>query len=73
MFDVLAKFEKDSPQYEEMIYRITCMQGYQQEIIDSCKGIIPKRVPKEWYSYKAVKNKDKSDIVTGKQIGRAHV
>lgn len=61
MFDVLAKFEKDSPQYEDMLYRITCMQGYQQEIIDSCKGIIPKRVPKEWYSYKAVKNKDTDD------------
>jgi hypothetical protein len=58
MFDVLAKFEKGSPQYDEMLYRITCMQGYQQEIIDSCKGIIPKRVRKEWYSYKAVKNKD---------------
>lgn len=61
MFDVLAKFEKDSLQYEEMLYRITCMQGYQQEIIDSCKGILPKRVPKEWYSYKAVKVREEDD------------
>ena len=58
MFDVLAKFEKDSKEYNEMLYRITCMQGYQQEIIDSCKGIVPKRVPKQWYNYKSLKEKE---------------
>lgn len=58
MFDVLAKFEKGSKEYNEMMYRITCMQGYQQEIIDSCKGIIPKQVPKEWYDYSAVKDNE---------------
>lgn len=58
MFDILAKFPKNSSEYKDMLYRITCMQGYQQEIIDSCKGIMPKRVPKEWYSYKKVKIKD---------------
>jgi len=31
------------------------MQGYQQEIIDSIKGIIPKQVPKHWYDYKKLK------------------
>ena len=56
MFDILAKFEKGTKEYEEMMYRITCMQGYQQEIIDSCKGIVPKTVPKEWYDYKTIKN-----------------
>ena len=58
MFDVLAKFEKGTKEYNEMLYRITCMQGYQQEIIDSCKGIIPKQVPKEWYDYRTVKDID---------------
>ena len=58
MFDVLAKFEKGTKEYNEMLYRITCMQGYQQEIIDSCKGIIPKQVPREWYDYRAVKDID---------------
>jgi hypothetical protein len=33
------------------------MQGYQEEIIDSIKGRIPKQVPKEWYSYKSLKIK----------------
>lgn len=58
MFDVLAKFEKGTKEYNEMLYRITCMQGYQQEIIDSCKGIIPKQVPREWYDYRTVKDID---------------
>ena len=64
MYDVLAKFEKDSPEYKEMQYRITCMQGYQQEIIDSCKGIIPKKVPKEWYKSETIRiNEDDSEKV----------
>ena len=58
MFDVLAKFEKGTKEYNEMLYRITCMQGYQQEIIDSCKGIIPKQVPRNWYDYRTVKDID---------------
>lgn len=58
IYDVLAKFEKDSKEYKEMMYRIICMQGYQQEVIDSIKGIIPKRVPKHWYNYKTIKFKD---------------
>ncbi len=58
MFDILAKFEKDSKEYKEMVYRITCMQGYQQEVIDSCKGIVPKKVPKIWYDSKAVRISD---------------
>lgn len=58
MFDVLAKFEKGTKEYEEMKYRITCMQGYQQEIIDSCKGIIPKEVPSDWYDYKVARDID---------------
>ena len=46
-----------------MEYRIACMQGYQQEIIDSIKGIIPKQVPSYWYNYKDVKvyHEDKID------------
>ena len=61
MYDILAKFEKGTKEYEEMLYRITCMQGYQQEIIDSCKGIIPKQVPKEWYDYRSVKDIEDND------------
>lgn len=67
MYDVLARFEKDAEEYNEMMYRIMCMQGYQQEVIDSIKGIIPKKVPKEWYDYKTVKINDKDDDATRKK------
>ena len=66
MFDVLAKFEKDSKEYNEMMYRISCMQGYQQEIIDSCKGIIPKKMPKEWYDSKGLED-DEMELVANKK------
>jgi hypothetical protein len=68
MFDVLATLEKDSKDYNEMIYRIVCMQGYQQEVIDSVKGIIAKQVPKHWYDYKALKIKpgDTEEIIEWK-------
>ncbi len=58
MYDVIAQFEEGSEDYNEMMYRIICMQGYQQEVIDSIKGIIAKEVPKHWYSYKELKIKD---------------
>lgn len=34
MYDVLAKFEKGSREYEEVSYRLCCMQDYQQAEID---------------------------------------
>ena len=61
MFEVLAKFDSGTKEYDDMMYRVTCMQGYQQEIIDSCKGTIPKQVPKEWYDYKTSKINEETD------------
>lgn len=66
MFDVLAKFEKDSKEYKEMMYRISCMQGYQQEIIDSCKGIVPKKMPRSWYEIKGLEE-DELELVANKK------
>ena len=66
MFDVLAKFEKGTSEYEEMMYRITSMQGYQQECIDSCKGIIPKKMPKSWYDAKGLEGRD-LELVSNKK------
>ena len=66
MYDVLASLEEGTDEYEEMMYRITCMQGYQQEIIDSIKGIVPKKVPKHWYNYNELKV-EKTDSEEKKQ------
>lgn len=51
MFDVLANFEKGSPEYEELLYRISSGQNYQQNAIDKSKGIVAKSMPKEWYDF----------------------
>jgi hypothetical protein len=51
MFDVLSNFEKDTPEYNELIYRILSGQNYQQNAIDKSKGIVAKSMPKEWYEF----------------------
>ena len=49
MFEVQARFEKDSPEYQMLDYRIRCGQLYQQNAIDKAKGIISKPMPRSWY------------------------
>lgn len=53
MIEVLARFLKNSKEYNELSYRIMCGQHFQQCSIDKAKGIISKPMPKEWYSYRA--------------------
>lgn len=54
MFDVQARFPKDSPQYKELDYRIKCGQLFQQNAIDKAKGIIAKPMPREWHDRHSV-------------------
>jgi len=54
MFDVRAQFEKGSPEYEELDYRIKCGQLFQQNAIDKAKGIIAKPMPREWHDRHSV-------------------
>lgn len=53
MFDIQAKFPKDSKEYKELEYRIMCGQHYQQCAIDRIKGIDFHDMPKEWFNFKA--------------------
>lgn len=62
MFDVLAKYEIGSEEYNELMYRIMCGQAYQQEAIDKVKGIEAKKMPKEWFNYSTNKIKADDDI-----------
>ena len=55
MFDIQAKFPKDSKEYKELEYRIMCGQHYQQCAIDRIKGIDFHDMPKEWFDFKACK------------------
>lgn len=54
MFEVQARFEKGSAEYQELDYRIKCGQLYQQNAIDKAKGIIAKPMPREWHDMRAV-------------------
>lgn len=54
MFDVQAQFEKGTPEYEILDYRIKCGQLFQQNSIDKAKGIIAKPMPREWHDRHSV-------------------
>ncbi len=56
MFDVISMYEKGSPEYEALDYRIKCGQKFQQDSIDRAKGIISKPMPKSWYDRAYVRN-----------------
>ncbi|MCI8993041.1 MAG: hypothetical protein HFG80_10060 [Eubacterium sp.] len=49
MFEVQARFPKDSREYRLLGYRIKCGQLYQQNSIDKTKGILAKNMPAQWY------------------------
>ncbi len=51
MFEVQARYEKDSREYRMLDYRIKCGQLYQQNQIDKTKGIEAKEMPDKWYNW----------------------
>ena len=66
MYEVQARYEKDSLEYRELDYRIKCGQLLQQDSIDKAKGIISKPMPKAWYDWKTAVNmpEDKRELYT---------
>lgn len=60
MFEVRARFEKGSKEYDTLSYRIKCGQLYQQNAIDKAKGIVCKPMPRLWYDRHAA-NKSEGD------------
>lgn len=64
MFEVQARYEKDSREYRTLDYRIKCGQLYQQNAIDKTKGIEAKPMPDKWYNWisnKISKGKNSSE------------
>ena len=52
-YAVISNFEEGTPEYNELEYRIQCIQYYQQECIDSAKnGIPPKPIPNYWINHR---------------------
>ena len=68
MYTVIVNFEEGTPEWEELRYRITCMQDFQQNSIDLAKGIEYRPVPKEWYDWKVNKidPEDSEEVVKEK-------
>lgn len=66
MYDILAGLEKGSPEYNEVQKRILISQNYQQNAIDSIKGVSFKKTPKSWYDYKT--NRIEIDMETGEVL-----
>jgi hypothetical protein len=62
MIDVASAFDKKSPEYKELQYRIISGQNYQQNAIDKMKGIVCKKMPKEWFDYRAARDSDNKDF-----------
>lgn len=54
MYEVASRYDIDSPEYKELLYRIKCGQLIQQDAIDAAKGIIAKPMPVEWHDSYAV-------------------
>lgn len=64
MYEVQARFSKDSEEYNILKYRTRCGQLYQQAEIDKIKGIKAKPMPKYWYDWFATKPLDTDDLET---------
>ena len=64
MYTVIINFEEGTSEWNELHYRITCMQDFQQNSIDLAKGIEYRPVPKEWYDYKINKIREDDDEET---------
>ena len=64
MFEIQARYPRDSREFRVLDYRIKCGQLYQQNQIDKTKGIEAKDMPDKWYSWisnKISKGKDSSE------------
>lgn len=70
MYNVISNFEVGSPEYEELNYRLICMQDYQQAEIDKAKGVLARPVLKEWYDYKAnkISENDSLEVIKEKEF-----
>jgi len=53
-FAMLPNFEKDSPEYTELINRLKCFRKEQGSTIDATKGLIIKPFPIHWTRWKKI-------------------
>lgn len=74
MFDVRSRFPEDSEEYRVLTYRIATGQKFQQDQIDSLKGIVTTPMPKHWYRRSACDNDfDRSIVADKKPLFMTHI
>lgn len=72
MYDMLANFETGSKEHNELLYRLICIQDYQQNSIDKSKGVLARPMPKEWYEWKPNKitEEDSEEVIKEKEFNQ---
>ena len=73
MYSVIVNFKEGTPEWNELHYRILCMQDFQQNSIDMAKGIEYRPVPKEWYDWKTnvILPTDDEETIQRKQFNQS--
>lgn len=67
MYDLIAKYEKGSEEYNELYKRIIAGQLYQQAEIDKIKGIVSSPMPRCWYDKGACETELEKNTVVDKK------
>ncbi len=62
MFEVQSGFSPQSDEYKILDYRIKCGQLLQQDEIDRSKGVVSKRMPKEWHDFHSINKLEDDNI-----------
>lgn len=75
MYEVAARFPRDSEEYKTLQYRAKCGQLYQQAEIDKIKGIKAKPMPSAWIDWFASKpdENDNEQLAAWKTFQRSIV
>lgn len=73
MFEVQAGYESDTEEYTTLSYRIMCGQLFQQNVIDSIKGIIAKPMPSYWYNLRDnfAKDGESAEVIAARNFNRS--
>lgn len=67
-FAMLAKYEKDSKEYNELLNRIRLLRLYIGNSIDSAKGCKYFPIPNEWKTFQRIKETDSKEIIDKKNF-----
>ena len=68
MYAMLYNYEKDTPEYNEILNRLIMTRVAQGNSIDKAKGVCVKEFPKHWYKYQHINEEDDQEIKDKKEL-----